>query len=51
MLTGFWGKETIDRHLSYAKEDNLSNFDFTKKSYLDFRGIDISNFDFRKNYL
>ena len=57
MLTGMWGKEMIDLlDISYEFENkvnkkNYSKRDFFIENYFEFRKIDMSKFDFKKNYL
>ena len=57
MLTGMWGKEMIDLlEISYEFENkvtkkNYSKRDFFIENYFEFRKIDMSKFDFKKNYL
>lgn len=49
MLTGIWGKDTFNL-LNSFKNKNDSCEEHLRRIYIDFRNIDINNFDFYRNY-
>ena len=49
MLTGLWGKEAIDNVTNNVKP-NESYDNHIQESYRNFRGVDITKFNFYKNY-